>query len=134
MKLLRLVVLLGALVFATAMSAEQRVVYASYRPMDVSDTSRGDDSLRPPLLVTHLLTRGWRIIHVATSGGGASWPYLVVFVLESPSSTPAGQPSFKRLWETAYQQALTRGAADSVARDFADKVITAAVATQEAKP
>ena len=51
------------------------------------------------------------------------------------SGTPE-QTSRRRfgLWQTAYQQSYDRGASKDVARDFADRVITAAVAAQPIKP
>ena len=78
--------LLLALLFATLTTlgmAEQRVEVISYRAQStvgVDDISR----LNPPPTVVRLLSQGWRIVHLATSAGGASWPYLVIFVLERP--------------------------------------------------
>ncbi len=93
-----------------------------------------------PPTVVKLLAEGWRVIHVATSAGGASSsgyqrPYLVVFVLESPAPVAPAQSSvdLKRIWQSAYKS-KSSFTNESVAREFANQVVAAVVdATPEGK-
>jgi len=126
-----ILILLSLLTLSPCLRAEQRVI--------VVTTNSSEN--RPDLAsVSALLMRDWRVIHVSSAGAGVynTKDFTYIFVLESPSTQSVVAPpriDLKHIWQSAYNQSQSRGASDSVSRDFADKAVAAVVdAAPEIKP